>query len=270
MSGSAKRPPRPYGAVPRSLWERADLSADGKMALALLLSHPAGAGLSGIFRTDLDADVRELLGFSKKRSSTVIAELQRVGEVMMAGRWVWVTGALDGTPGFSASNPNHVKAIRSALGEAPAAIGAAFRARHPDADPDAHHDPDPDAHPDQGDGSGDGSEDGSEDEADGREGGKEPAPKRPPARKSRIRDDDERRRLLVADELLREAEAIASANGVSTAKVMELASAIPAGNGHPARAFSDPRKKGISTDWIEASLNQLPAVRAQVSYRPPL
>src|SRR5262249_24106454 len=70
--------------------------------------------------------------------------------IKVSGRWLWIVDATAMTPGFSVNNPNHQRAIATALAEAPADIGIAYKARYcaPAPEVDARADAHPDAHPD--------------------------------------------------------------------------------------------------------------------------
>lgn len=146
-----------YGTVPRALWERRDLSRDAKVLHAYLCSCPGAGGLSGIFRLDR-ALVRDVLRFSPRRTGALLAELERALLVVSEDRFVWIVDETRMTPGFSLLNENHVRAIETALAQAPPSIAEAYRRRylseptptpvneHPNAHPDAHGDERPDEH----------------------------------------------------------------------------------------------------------------------------
>jgi hypothetical protein len=98
----------------------------------------------------------------------------------------------------------------------------------------------------------------------GRGGGGE---SRPPAPVSRAEEEARERAAL---ELLNQCQAIAKEFGWSVSQVIRKVSTIPAGDGHTEKSFDDPRKPGISVEWIEASLAALREVRASLMRPAPL
>ena len=90
----------------------------------------------------------------------------------------------------------------------------------------------------------------------------------PPSRLSH-HEADERKRL--AERLTTEAGKVAAELGLEPGQVLEEASRIEAGNGHPEKAFRDPLAKGVSVSWIETTLTRgLPALRARLTRPVPL
>jgi hypothetical protein len=111
------------------MWERADLSRDAKVLFAFLCSCPGGDGLSGIIRIPTD-DIRDILGWSPKKTAPLFIELERVNLVVVEGRRLWICDRVAMTPGFSINNAKHLAALETALADAPPRMVAAFRARY--------------------------------------------------------------------------------------------------------------------------------------------
>jgi hypothetical protein len=63
-------------------------------------------------------------------------------------------------------------------------------------------------------------------------------------------DEPERQELLAV------CRAIALKGRLSVTTALERVSAIPAGNGHAGKSFSDPRAKGVSIEWVRAALSR--------------
>ncbi len=81
-------------------------------------------------------------------------------------------------------------------------------------------------------------------------------------------DRDEREDL--AARLWHEAVMLAGPAGLDPSRLIEVASRIEAGNGHPERSFRDPRSPGLSDAWLTATLRALPGAAAALSRPVPL
>jgi hypothetical protein len=140
---------RPFGAIPRDLWQRSDfkgMSFEARALYCYLRTCPEG-GLTGIFRL-YPEDVEGELGLAVKALSFALDELDGEGFIIRdvaLPRWVWIPGAFADAPGIFAANPNHRRAAEKWLLRVPPSWAKAFRETHfkPFLDPIPEPFPDP-------------------------------------------------------------------------------------------------------------------------------
>lgn len=93
---------------------------------------------------------------------------------------------------------------------------------------------------------------------------------RPRRRDREAGPPEERQRRDQAVEAILAAAVKAQGAGWSPTKFVEAASLIPASNGHGAKQFTDPRAKGLSIEWLEATARSAGEQLARILRGPPL